>query len=236
MRVHAFYIILLLVACGVIFYMFHQLDKAGQVITSKESIIKEQKAELTKRVNSEGKTVVEKPVAFADIESLEKAYPKLIGDLREKLGIKSKNLVGALQARLQALGSGRIEVKHDTVIVKMDGNESNSEVVGIVEVDDHYLRLNGTIHSDIIDYLDYNYSYNDTLLLAVDKKKSFFKGETLKISGMLQNPNAQIVQTTGVVVHQVKPKRFNISVGVYYDPFRKQFGPAVTAGYAFIRF
>lgn len=88
MRVHTFYIILLLIACGVIFYMFHQLDKAGQQIDSLTSINKEQHSELIERRNTEGRLIVEKNVALADIKSLQAAYPKLIEDITVQTKVK----------------------------------------------------------------------------------------------------------------------------------------------------
>lgn len=230
MKLHSYYITGLIICAAVIYFLLSELQQKQIHINDQASVIKEQNSEITLRKNFEGRVIAEKNAAETDLETFKKSYPKLLEDINRKLEIKTKNILVAIDAKFSAHGSGTVQIIHDSITTESGSKES----IVHVEIDDGYLKAKAKSKSPFI-HVDYEYDYSDTLLLAIAKKKSFFKGETLSISGVLSNPNANITHTTGVLIHNVKPKRFNISVGMYYDPVRNQFGPGITAGYALIR-
>lgn len=210
----------------------------GQKMTaeSRHSIIMEQNAQIEYRKTKEGQIIADKVAAEARAADLEDAYPRLAKVLTEQMDIKLKNLRTSIQAEFEALNSGTSTVIRDTIY-----REGKS--VGIqksVKIDDGYLRMIGILipsNSTELEKMDWNYSYQDSVTIALHvKKKWLFGKETLYSSIMLKNPNAKVVNSTTVQIKGARDKRFNISVGVSYDPFRNQFGPSISAGYALFKF
>lgn len=216
----------------IIFLLYFSFMKAKDQANQKDSVIKELNSELTLRTNFEGRVIAEKNAAVVDLDNLKKSYPKLVDDINQKLEIKTRNILAAIDAKFTAQGSGRVHVIHDTVKTESGAQEPRFHV----DIDDGYLKLSGDTKIDVIDYVDYKYQYSDTLLLAISEKNHFFKGKTFTVSGVLSNKNAHLTEGTGVLIHKEKAKRFNVSIGAYYDPITQRFGPAITAGYSLIRF
>lgn len=218
--------IMLLLASAVL--IFKQYRAAQGTIKAKESIIKEKNSTIEYRKNFEGDLIAQKNAAKAELAELKKAYPKLISDVEKRLEVKSKNMIAAVEAKFETQGGGVIHVLHDTIRIE---NKPDSIGPAYGEIDDGYLKMKGSVKSNgLIDYFDYTYKYSDGLLVSIDRKRIPFKGEEIRVSGVLQNPNATITSIQGAVVEKIRPKYFTISVGVTYDPFGNQFVAGFHAG------
>lgn len=233
MKTHVIYINIIIVLLILGLLAFYMWDKARQGNAQWEQIVQAQEDTVVHYRNSYGHMVAERDAAMGSLNQLKMAYPGMIAKVEKELGIKAKNMVTALEAEFRAKGMGKVIIRRDTVKMQADRYYVQD---ALVNIDDGYLKLDGTIKLDSWDSLKYTYSYSDTLITAFEVKKSLFKKDRIRVISVLSNPNAKIVQTTGVVVHEVKPKRFVVSVGVHYDPIRNTFGPSVQAGYAFLRF
>ncbi len=232
-RLHTSYVLIITALLVVIFFLFRANEKTTQENREKDSVIAEKNDVIRYRTNALGRVIAEKTAADIELKDLRKSYPMLVETIN-KLGIKVNRLVAAAQGGFTATGSGEVKIIHHTDTIRAEGLAPL--VGGVAEINDGYLKMNGTIRTDVIDYFDYNYTYSDTLTLAFTKKKRFFRGDVITVSGSMSNPHAKFTSMTGVLVHKIKPKRFNVSVGAYYDPIRNQYGPAVTFGYSVIRF
>jgi hypothetical protein len=210
----------------------------GQQMTaeSRGSIIREQNAELEYRKSKEGKIIAEKEAAVAQVKDLKEAYPRLAKLLTEQMDIRLKNLRTSIQAEFQALNSGTSNIIRDTIF--KEGKPV--AFVDSVKVDDGYLNLDGILNpsnSGELKSLDWKYSYQDSVTIALHVKKKWFLGkETLYSSFMLQNPNAKVINSTSTQVQTYRDKRWVISAGAYYDPFRDQWGASVHFGRALFKF
>jgi hypothetical protein len=231
-RLHTFYILIITALAVCIYFLFTANEDAASEVKTKDKIIEEKNSEIAYHKNALGQIIASKKAVEVERDDLRKAYPKLLESVNKILEIKTKNLVAAVQGTMQAHGEGSVKIVHDTIKV----NNTVQLSGGVAEIDDGYLKMSGTIRSDVVDYFDYKYDYSDTLTLGFSEKKNFFKGTEITISGALSNKHAALTKITGVIVHKIKPKRFNVSVGAYYDPLRQQYGPAITAGYSLIRF
>lgn len=231
-RLHTFYILIITGLLVILFLFFRANEQTTQESKAKDRIIAEKDAVISYRTNALGQVINEKKAIELERDDLKKSFPKLLEAVNKQLEIKTKNLMAAVQGTMQVHGEGSVKIIHDII----RSNNTVQVAGGVAEIDDGYLKMAGTIRSDVVDYFDYKYDYSDVLILGFSKKKSFFKGEEITISGALKNPNAKLTNVTGVIVHKVKPKRFNVSVGAYWDPLRQQYGPAITAGYSLIRF
>lgn len=228
LKKYAVWVLVALLALAlVILYSAYQ----GQKMTaeSRHSIIMEQNAQIEYRKTREGQIIADKVAAEARAADLEDAYPRLAKVITEQMDIRLKNLRTAIQAEFQAMNSGTSTVIRDTIY-----REGKSVAVDSVKINDGYLSLKGEIETG---KFAWDYSYQDSVTIALHvKKKWLFGKETLYSSIMLKNPNAKVVNSTTVQIKGARDKRFNISVGVSYDPFRNQFSPSINAGWALIRF
>ncbi len=222
---------------GIIILLLWLWNGAKNQSKEKDYILSEKSDSIKYHLNKLNQVVAEKNAALIDLANFKKSYPDLEAEINKRLNIKTKNILAAYTAKFKATGHGEVPITDTSnEPFLMDGIPLAGDTAHkdhIVHVQDHYLDLIAVINKSSFAY---NYSYSDTLLLSFSRTRHFFKGETISTSGVLSNRNAKIVSTTGVLIQTVKPKRFNISVGVYYDPFRQTFGPAVTAGYALVRF
>lgn len=223
------YLTIAILAVAVVI-LFNLWRGSVETVNSQASIIREQNTEIVYRKSKDGKIIADKEAAEARAKDLETAYPKLAKVLTEQMDIRLKNLRTSIQAEFRAFNTGHSIIIRDTV--KVPGKAL--EVVDSVKIQDGYLTLNAEIEAALIHW---NYSYQDTLTSALFIKKKWFLGkERLYFSGMFQNLNAKIVNSTAVHVKDFKDKRWVISGGVSYDPFRNQWSAGFHAGYALFRF
>lgn len=204
----------------------------GQRMTtdSRSSIIREQNTELEYRRSKEGKIIAEKEAAEAQVKDLKEAYPKLAKALTTEMDIRLKNLRSSIQAEFQALNSGSSKILRDTIW--KEGRPIAFK--DSVKVNDGYLAFKGSIDKQT---LSWKYSYTDSITIALHVKKKWLLGnERLYSSFMLQNPNAKVINSTSVHIQEHRDKRWVISAGISYDPFRNQFSPSIGFGYALVKF
>lgn len=229
MRTHVTYLSLLIVAGVIIFLLFHRIESVRQESNNKDSIISEKNAIITYHENKEGKLVAEKTAAVADLETLKKSYPDLLKQAISKLNVKAKDLSTLTETVVQASAEGKIRIVHDTV-------PGSKVEVPMGDIKDGYLDLHGDLVEDVFDYVKYKYTYTDTLIQAFEVKRRLFAPDVAVVKSSLANPNAKITAETGLIVQKIKHQRFNLSVGVGYNPFQNQFYPTISAGYALIQF
>jgi hypothetical protein len=221
---------LVIAVLALLVVMLYQHNKEqAMVIASKNSIIREQNTEIEYRKNKEGKTIADKVAAEARAKDLESAYPKLAKVLTDHMDIRIKNLQTAMQAEFRAINTGQTVIIRDTV--ERDGRKA---AIDSVKINDGFLAFRGEIEPHIFRW---EYSYQDSITIALHTKRKWFLGkQTLYSSLMLSNPNAKVTNSTSVQVKEFKDKRWVISVGPYYDPFRDQWGASINAGYALFKF
>lgn len=229
MKTHITYISLLIAAGVVIFLLLHRIESERQESKSKDSIISEKNAVITYHQNKEGTLYAEKNAAVADLETLKKSYPDLIKQAVAKLNVNPKNIAMFTQTVSQVQGEGKIKIVHDTV-------PGSKVEVPMGDIKDGYLDLHGELVEDVFDYVKYKYTYTDTLIQAFEVKRRLFSPDVAVVKSSLSNPNAKITAETSLMVQKIKHQRFNLSVGVGYNPFQNQFYPTVSAGYALIQF
>jgi len=198
---------------------------------SKSSIIREKDSEIEYRKTKEGKIIAEKEAAEARAKDLSEAYPRLAKVLTDQMDIRLKNLRSSIQAEFRAMNSGSSSIVHDTI-----WKEGKVTVVDSVKINDHYLSFLGGFNADR-STLNWKYSYTDSITIALHvKKKWLFGNEKLYTSFSLSNPNSKVTNATSVHIQEHRDKRWVISTGISYDPFRNQFSPSVNFGYALVKF
>lgn len=201
----------------------------GQRMTSESrgSIIREKEAEIEYRKSKEGQLIADKVAAEVRAADIAEAYPKLVKDL-ENMSVSMRALRTSIQAEFRALNSGTSTVIRDTIF-------KEGKFVGVqksVKIDDGYLRMIGVLNPSNSTEIDWNYSYQDSVTIALHVKKKWFLGkETLYSSIMLKNPNAKVTNSTTVQVSQFRDKRWVISIGGSYDPFSNTVRPSVNFGW-----
>jgi len=222
---------------GGVIILFWLWNGARTQSKEKDSILAEKSDSIKYHLNKLNQIVAEKNAALIDLANFKKSYPDLEAEINKRLGVKTKNILAAYKAEFKATGHGEVNITNTSEEpFLMDGMPLGNDTTHKdhkIHIWDGYLDLNGSIKKSSFRY---DYSYSDTLLLSFSRTKHYFKGTTITVSGVLSNINAKIIHKTGVLIQTVKSKRFNVSVGVYYDPFRKTYGPAITAGYSLIRF
>lgn len=226
-KYYPFIIIAILILLLVILWDKYQ----GQKMTaeSRGSIIKEQNAELTYRKTKEGQLIADKVAAEARTQDLQEAYPRLAKVLADQMDVRLKNLKTAIQAEFRAINTGTAVLVRDTIII-----EGKVVPVDSVSINDGFLAFRGELRRD---KFAWDYSYQDSVTIALHVKKKWFLGkETLYSSIMLKNPNAKVTNSTTVQVKEFKDKRWVLSVGASYDPFSNTVRPGVMFGWRVIAF
>jgi len=124
---------------------------------------------------------------------------------KQNKGLKTENQF--IYQKLEAIGSGKVIVKHDTVWTFTDTTS-----ILTFNIEDGYLKFSGEILEGI---LDYNYSYTDSLFTSIfetykftrygTKKFFLFRWlklgyKTQKIDAFLKNENAKIVDMKSVKI------------------------------------
>lgn len=195
---------------------------------SAHSIIKEKEAEITFKTTENGRIVADKEAAVASVKDILEAYPEILKALDE-MQIRQKNIRTVIQAEFRALNSGTSNIIRDTIF--KEGKPV--AFADSLKVNDGYLNLKGQFGKTF----DWKYSYQDSVTIALHiKKKWVFGKETLHSSFMLQNPNAKVVNSSSIQVKDFRDKRWVISAGAYYDPFRDQWGVSIHFGRALFKF
>jgi len=229
MRVHITYIVIIIILILGMIFLYRGFETQKQESKSKDSIIAEKNAQITYHKNAYGKMYAEKSAAVADLKALQESYPDLLKQAVAKLNIKAKDISTLTQTVFRASSEGMIRVMHDTI-------PGGTVEVPMGDIKDGYLDLHGELVEDVFDYVKYKYTYSDTLIQAFELKRRLFAPDVAVVKSALANPNAKITAETGLMVQKIKHQRFNISVGVGYNPFQNQFFPTVSAGYALFQF
>lgn len=224
----SFYIFLIM--AGVIAFLLWRLNRVAAARDSANSALTEKSDSIRYFRSESGKIVAEKAAAEISQQDFERHYADLAKVLQADFRIRIKQAVAVLQAEIQANGAGVVMVVRDTV--RLPG--AVPVVRDSFTIDDGYLQLGGRLVPG--QKVKYSYQYGDSLIFAADRRKKWLYGkETLYGSVRLSNPNARALRQTAIFIDERRQKRWGLSVGAYYDPFRNQWGPSVNVGYTLIR-
>lgn len=198
----------------------------------KDSIISEKNDSLRYTKNENGRIVAEKNAAIASSREIAKAYPQLEKELKEDFAVKIKNLRTYIRSEILAQGQGKATVINNYHI----DSTGNKIEYRDVKFNDGYLTFESSIFEGL-DFGDSKYSYADTISTVISVKKKWFLGnEKFYASSMLRNPNAKVINSTSILIDNVKDKRFCVYVGPGYDFLNNQVTLNVGVGYALIKF
>lgn len=231
-KYYPFIIIAILILALVILWDKYQ----GQKMTaeSRGSIIREQTAEIEYRKTKEGKIIAEKIAAEAQVKDLKTSYPKLVDLITKQMDIRLKDLSSVFEAKFKAVGQGEVR------IIEIPARKDSTDSTKILPpqrgftVADGFLEFNGTIDAEKIQY---SYTYTDKITAVISIKKKWFLGkETFVGTATLDNPNAVVTNQTAIQVQQPRTKRWVLSVGASYDPFKNQVRPAIHLGWRVLAF
>lgn len=221
-------IVVLIAMLGITLYVNHNLKSD---LESKTSIIEEKTAEIAYRTSETGRIIAEKVAAEATAKHFAEAYPQLAEELKKEFEIKLKDVKAYVRNEIMAQGKG----EGTTVNNYYTDSTGVKRLKQEISIDDNYLRLEAII-LDTNRYT-YNYIYTDTITTVISAKRKWFLGnEKLFATSSLRNPNAKVTGTTNILIKDHRDKRFVLSAGAYYDPFRQNYGLGVHFGYALIKF
>jgi hypothetical protein len=217
-----------LIMAVVIAFLIWRLAAVNRKLESSAAVLQEKEAQITYFKAQSGKIVAQKPAAEISKADLQDHYRDVAADLKD-MRIKLSQVRAVLKASIEATGSGQVRIVRDTVRVPGRAVMQRDSLF----FEDGYLDLLALINPGIGG--NYRYTYSDTILWAAyDKKKWIFGNERLYADFRLSNPNARAVNMTSVLIRQ-RDKRFNVSIGVGYDPFTNQVRPGIYVGYSLIR-
>lgn len=200
-------------------------------IKRQDSIIAEKTDSITYRKTEAGKLIADKLAAEATAKEFAQAYPAFAESLRRDFDIKISNLKAYLRSEFQAHGTGNTTIENHYITDSTGRRVSFQDF----KIDDGYLSLRATVFDSL--HAPYEYFYEDTLQVAFHTKKKWFLGnQKLYGSGMLSNKNARIVNQTSVLIKNYRDKRFNVSVGVLYDPLSSEWHPGISLGFSLLSF
>jgi hypothetical protein len=223
--------VIAVIAVLVAVILFNMLSGSEMSREAAHSIMDEQKAEIKRWQNAHGRAVAEKNAAVADVKQLKEAYPELAKVITDQMNVKLKNLETALRASINASNSGSSGIRHDTIRI------NSGDISGIkdsVFVNDGYLSFKGEIEPDIFRW---QYSYSDSVYFVLSTSRDkWYKPKVTTGTVMLSNPNAQVTGMTTIKVQGDRKKRFVLSAGPSYDPFRNQVSFSIQAGVKLIDF
>lgn len=208
-------------------FLFWRISVVNRKLDSSAGVLQEKEAQITYFKAQSGKTVGAKPAAEVSKADLQKHYATLTADLRD-MKVELSRLRTAVRVQFQAIGRGEAIIVRDTIRLPGLQNEATDSVF----VNDGYLSLKARIG----DKFRYQYTYQDSVIVAVSgKKKWLFGKEVLQGSVKFGNPNARAINQTAVVLQGARDKRFVISAGLNYNPFTNTFAPGVHCGFALLK-
>jgi len=227
-------IIILSLSIVPLLFITKSCNQSGK-IDGLESVIKEKNGELERTENKLGQEKVSRLVAEADREIIKKSYEAEIKEVREKLGVKIRNLEGIVKA--QTVNSGSATVRVDTVYVLNQVRDSvHDSVQQLVYYDfeyaDNWLNLSGRLYNHSVDL---TWDVVDHLTFAFERKPTgLFKPKELIIHATSDNPNTHYTNLMSVKVGVEKRKPFGIGPYIGVGPGGLQVGIGIQ--YSFIRF
>jgi hypothetical protein len=228
MRIHLTYIGIIAGCVMLVLFLFDRLQKSKDEIRQKESIIAEKESVIQYHINENGRIVAEKVAAQASVKELAEAYPALKEELKREFDVQIKNMKAYIRNEFEARGSG---VSH---ITNNYYDTATQQTVHKLDFDDGYLKFIAKI--DSTSKAQSEYQYRDTITTVIHSQKKWFLGnETLMASSKLSNPASKVTQSTNLLVKH-RDKRWNVSVGAYYDPLIQSYGVGILAGYSLIKF
>lgn len=211
-------------------WLFNQWRQTIAISKSKDTVIEEKNSEITYRKTKEDKAIADKVAAESTAKGFAEAYPKLAKQISDEMDIKIKNLKVAIQNGFTAQGSGNSIITNNHYIDSSGRRKDFKDL----DVSDGYLSFHATIYDSI--NAPYTYTYTDTMTMAIHvKKKWVFGKRQLYGSGMLNNKNAKVTNSTNVLIAGFKDKRFSIGPYAGYS-IRGQFDFGISVQYALIKF
>jgi hypothetical protein len=212
-------------------FLYLHIRNQNDKIASRDSVIQEKEAEIAYRKTESGRIMSEKVAAEVTAKDLATAYPKAVAELKEEFGIRLKDIKAYVRNEIQAQGKG----EGTTINNYYEDSTKTTRFRQEMRIDDGYLRMEAVI-LDTNRYT-YSYLYSDTITTVLSAKRKWFLGnEKIVATSSLRNPNARVTGTTNILINDRRDKRWVISAGVYYDPFRQTYGASVNFGYALIKF
>lgn len=223
--------IVIIVLTGACIALLVTLQYTAGKIASIGSALAEKDAQIAYRTAENGRIIAEKQAAEIRASDLAKAYPEVVEELKKEFDIKLKDVKAYVRHEIQAQGKG----EGSTINYYYTDSTGVRRFQQEINVSDGYLQLDAVI-LDTNRYT-YSYLYTDTITTVLSTKRKWFLGnEKLFATTRLRNPSARVTNTTNVLINDHRDKRFVLSAGAYYDPFRQNYGVGVHFGYALIKF
>lgn len=235
------------------FLLFRSCDQATEVRDSLSSIIESREGEVRYLKTELGKTISEKQAAEVSAHQFKEHYKKDLKRLEDEFNVRLKRIKVFATAPIQIDGEGLSFIVEDPADTSsLDFSGSNVLSLGNLKLGNLKLGNGSSSHLRFSDkYLSFNvdisegreggykstYTYRDTISYVLHVKKRWIFGkERLYGSWMFENPNAVALNPESVVIEEYKDKRFAVTVGPYFDPFRGNYGVSVGLGWTLIKF
>lgn len=225
------------------FLLFRSCDQATEEHDSLSSIIESKEGEVKYLKTELGKTVSEKQAAEVSANQFKEHYKKDLKRLENEFNIKLKRLKVFATAPIQVDGEGLSFIYENPADTTTNshhlpdlGNLSLGKSSHLM-FNDKYLSFDVDMSEGREGGYKSTYTYRDTISYALHVKKRWIFGkERLYGSWMFENPNAVALNPTSVAIEEYKDKRFAVTVGPYFDPFRGNYGVSIGIGWTLIKF
>ena len=228
------------------FLLFRSCDQVTEVRDSLSSIIESREGEVRYLKTELGKTISEKQAAEVSAHQFREHYKKDLKRLEDEFNIKLKRIKVFATAPIQVDGEGMSFISEDPIdftgngkfhLLNLDslrlGNGSSSHLM----FSDKYLSFDVDMSEGREGGYKSTYTYRDTISYALHVKKRWIFGkERLYGSWMFENPNAVALNPESAVIEEYKDKRFAVTIGPYFDPFRGNYGVSIGLGWTLIKF
>jgi hypothetical protein len=228
------------------FLLFRSCDQAAEVRDSLSSIIESREGEVRYLKTELGKTISEKQAAEVSAHQFKEHYKKDLKRLEDEFNIKLKRIKVFATAPIQVDGEGMSFISEDPIDFTGNGkfhlrnldslrlsNGSSSHLM----FSDKYLSFDVDMSEGREGGYKSTYTYRDTISYVLHVKKRWIFGkERLYGSWMFENPNAVALNPESVVIEEYKDKRFAVTIGPYFDPFRGNYGVSIGLGWTLIKF
>lgn len=191
----------------------------------------ESKSQIKYLTNEMGRILSEKKTAEITSKQFIELYNAEAKQLRE-MDVRIKGLKAFVKAEIKASGSGLSTITTGDTDLAFTSEDPADPGESTLNFNDGYLSFSSSLPS-----MKSNYTYTDTLVYAISFKRKWFLGkESLYSSATMMNKNSKITNSTDVLINDYKDKRWAVTVGPYYDPFRGQAGVSIGIGYSLIKF